>query len=55
MNLVSFAGEVLMSLEELSGLIHERNRVSEEIARIIGRPALSSHIGEYAASRARDF
>lgn len=40
-----------MSLEELSGLIRERNRVSEEIARIIGRPALSSHIGEYVASK----
>lgn len=40
-----------MSLEELSGLIRERNRVSEEIARMIGRPALSSHIGEYVASK----
>lgn len=55
MNLVSFAGETSMSLEELYGLIRERNRVSGEIARIIGRPALSSHIGEYAVSRARDF
>jgi len=40
-----------LSLERLSSLVHERNRVSEEIAAIIGRPALSGHIGEYLASR----
>jgi hypothetical protein len=38
-------------VEKLAQLIHERNRISEEIARIIGRPALSGHIGEYIASK----
>lgn len=40
-----------MSLERLASLVRERNRVSEEIAAIIGRPALNWHIGEYLASR----
>jgi len=40
-----------LSLERLASLVHERNRVSEEIAAIIGRPALNGHIGEYLASR----
>jgi hypothetical protein len=40
-----------MSLEELAGLLREMNRISGEVARIIGRPALGSHIGEYVTSR----
>jgi len=40
-----------LSLEKLASLIHERNIVSGEIATIIGRPALSRHIGEYIASK----
>lgn len=40
-----------LSLERLVGLIHKRNRLSAEIAGIIGRPALNSHIGEYVASK----
>jgi hypothetical protein len=43
-----------VSLEKLASLIHERNRVSKEIAKIIGRPALSGHIGEYVASKIFD-
>jgi hypothetical protein len=37
-------------MKELAVLIHERNRISMKIATIIGRPALSGHIGEYIAS-----
>ncbi len=40
-----------MSLKKLSDLIHERNLLSVEIAKIIGRPALNRHIGEYIASK----
>jgi hypothetical protein len=43
-----------MSLKKLSDLIHERNLVSVEIAKIIGRPALSGHIGEFIASKIFD-
>jgi hypothetical protein len=43
-----------MSLERLSELLRERNRISSEIATLIGRPALSSHIGEYIASKIFD-
>lgn len=43
-----------MSLEKLASLIHERNQVSNEIAKIIGRPALIGHIGEYVASKIFD-
>jgi len=42
-----------MSLERLAEL-RERNRISSEIATLIGRPALSSHIGEYIASKIFD-
>ena len=38
-------------MEKLARLIHERNRVSEEITGIIGKPALNGHIGEYIASK----
>ncbi|MCW4051403.1 MAG: GIY-YIG nuclease family protein [Candidatus Bathyarchaeota archaeon] len=40
-----------MSLERLANLVSERNRVSEEIAGIIGRPALIGHIGDYISSK----
>ena len=40
-----------MSLKKLASIIHERNRISGEIATIIGRPALNRHIGEYIASK----
>jgi len=39
-----------LSIERLAWLIHERNKVSEEIAGIIGRPALNRHIGEHVSS-----
>ena len=43
-----------MSLERLAELLRERNRVSTEIAALIGRPALNSHVGEYIASQVFD-
>lgn len=43
-----------MSLERLAELLKERNRVSSEIASLIGRPALNSHLGEYIASKIFD-
>jgi len=43
-----------MSLERLAELLRERNRISSEIATLIGRPALSSHIGEHIASKILD-
>lgn len=42
------------SLEELAGLIAQRNQVDAKIAGIIGRPAVSGHIGEYVASHVFD-
>ena len=38
-------------MERLACLVHERNEISEEIAGIIGRPALNGHIGEFIASK----
>jgi hypothetical protein len=43
-----------MSLEKLAQLLKERNKISTEIAHLIGRPALSGHIGEYIASQIFD-
>ena len=40
----------LDSLKELSRLLKERNAIDDQIANIIQRPALNSHIGEYIAS-----
>jgi len=40
-----------VSLEELAALIHHRNKLSDGISKIISRPALTSHIGEYIASK----
>ena len=41
----------LAELEKLAGLIRTRNSVDGEIAKIIGRPALAGHVGEFIASR----
>ncbi len=38
-------------MRETANLINERNKISEEIAKIIDRPALNQHIGEYIASK----
>ncbi len=38
-------------LERLAELIKNRNEIDAEIARIIGRPALPGHIGEWIASK----
>ena len=43
-----------MAMERLAKLIQDRNKISEEIAKIINRPALNSHIGEYVASQIFD-
>ena len=43
-----------MAMERLAKLIQDRNKTSEEIAKIINRPALNSHIGEYIASQIFD-
>jgi hypothetical protein len=39
-----------MSLEKLAELLRHRNSLDAEIATLIGRPALTGHIGEYVAS-----
>ena len=38
-------------LETLMGLLKKRNQIDDEISKIIGRPSLQSHIGEFIASR----
>lgn len=38
-------------LQKLADLLHERNRLDAEIARLVGRPASRGHIGEFIASR----
>jgi hypothetical protein len=43
-----------VSLERLAELLRERNRISTEIAALIGRLALNSHVGEYIASQVFD-
>lgn len=42
------------NLEELSKLLSNRNSIDEEIGVLIGRPALTGHIGEYIASKIFD-
>ena len=37
-------------LENLSQLIREKNKITHEISRLIGRPAEKWHVGEYIAS-----
>jgi len=39
---------------QLAELIRERNEVSARITRLIGRPALAGHVGEWIASRVFD-
>ena len=39
------------NLEELAKLLSKRNSIDEEIGAIIGRPALTGHVGEYIASQ----
>jgi hypothetical protein len=41
-------------LARLAQLLKQRNLVDKEIAAIIGRPALSGHIGEFLAARIFD-
>ena len=41
----------MSDIERLADLISRRNQVNKEIADLIGRPALTGHIGEYIASR----
>ena len=41
----------MYDLERLADLISRMNQINEEIAALIGRPALQGHIGEYIASR----
>ena len=41
-------------LEHLAVLIREQNPVSNEIAALVGRPALAGHVGEFIAARIFD-
>lgn len=38
-------------LVEIADLLKRRRQIGEKISRIIGRPALPSHIGEFIASK----
>jgi len=44
-------GDILNNLERLANLISRMNQINEEIAALIGRPALQGHIGEYISSK----
>ena len=37
-------------MERLARLLNDRNSIEREIGEIIGRPALTGHIGEYIAA-----
>ncbi len=41
-------------MEHLAQLIAQRNRLDEDIAKVIGRPALVGHFGEFVAARIFD-
>ncbi len=41
-------------LEQLAGLLHERNAIARRITEVIGRPAQIGHVGEFIASRIFD-
>ena len=41
----------MQDLARLAALIQQRNAIDQEIAQLIGRPALIGHVGEYIASR----
>jgi len=43
-----------VQIQELAGLIRERNAVAQRITNVIGRPALIGHVGEYIASKVFD-
>jgi hypothetical protein len=45
---------VSSELEKLATLLRQRNEIDREIASMIHRPAIVSHIGEYIASRVFD-
>lgn len=40
----------LLQLSHLAALIRQRNKIDQEITRIVGRPALPGHVGEYIAA-----
>lgn len=42
------------ALADLAALLRERNAIDSAISRIIGRPALAGHIGEWIAARIFD-
>jgi len=42
---------ILTELEKIAELLERRNKIDLEISRIIGRPSLSGHLGEYIASK----
>ena len=44
----------LEDIKQIAALISQRNGIHKEIAKIIGRPAQSGHVGEYLASRLFD-
>lgn len=44
----------MKEFQELAALIADRNRIDESICRLIGRPAITGHIGEFIASRVFD-
>jgi len=47
----ALVGDSLSEIERLADLISKRNQVNKEIADLIGRPALTGHVGEFIASR----
>src|SRR5947209_19797410 len=44
----------MSDLADLAELLLRRNKLDEEIARTVGRPALIGHIGEYIAAKVFD-
>lgn len=50
----NLAQGAIVSIEKLAELLTQRNRVDGEIARLVGRPALIGHIGEWIASEVFD-
>jgi len=42
------------NLKKLSNLLSKRNLIEGEIGKIIGRPAITGHLGEYIASNIFD-
>ena len=48
------AGKCKVNLEHLAILLANRNSIDKEIGDIIGRPALTGHIGEYIAANIFD-